>query len=167
MISFLLLTFFYLRYYHPSNGGRWTYSLERFLFHLVIQFQKRLQNEQLYGLIIMCHFSVFCHVSVLWNWKGLFYRGINNCRPTEQHLGESERVFFVNTMLKLIDRGQYSKNEHLSETVAAATSILSYVEPSLVLPFVASRFQMALETVSCAWIFFLVEFQKLCGQLHV
>ena len=52
-------------------------------------------------------------------------------------------------MLKLIDRGQYSKNEHLSETVAAATSILSYVEPSLVLPFVASRFQMALETVSC------------------
>lgn len=51
-------------------------------------------------------------------------------------------------MLKLIDRGQYSKNEHLSETVAAATSILSYVEPSLVLPFVASRFHMALETVS-------------------
>ncbi|XP_058787950.1 proteasome activator subunit 4 [Vicia villosa] len=109
------------QYYHPSNGGRWTYSLERFLYHLVIQFQKRLQNEQL---------------------------GINNCRPTEQHLGESERVFFVNTMLKLIDRGQYSKNEHLSETVAAATSILSYVEPSLVLPFVASRFQMALETMT-------------------
>ncbi|MCI08184.1 proteasome activator subunit 4-like, partial [Trifolium medium] len=51
-------------------------------------------------------------------------------------------------MLKLIDRGQYSKNEHLSETVAAATSILSYVEPSLVLPFVASRFQMALETMT-------------------
>ncbi|GAU13463.1 hypothetical protein TSUD_127600 [Trifolium subterraneum] len=103
------------QYYHPSNGGRWTYSLERFLYHLVIQFQKRLQNEQL---------------------------------PTEQHFGESERVFFVNTMLKLIDRGQYSKNEHLSETVAAATSILSYVEPSLVLPFVASRFQMALETMT-------------------
>ncbi|XP_061367392.1 proteasome activator subunit 4 isoform X1 [Gastrolobium bilobum] len=109
------------QYYHPSNGGRWTYSLERFLFHLVIQFQKRLQNEQL---------------------------GTNNIRPTEQHLGESERVFFVNSVLKLIDRGQYSKNEHLSETVAAATSILSYVEPSLVLPFVASRFHMALETMT-------------------
>lgn len=51
-------------------------------------------------------------------------------------------------MLRLIDRGQYSKNEHLSESVAAAISILSYVEPSLVLPFLASRFQMALETVS-------------------
>ena len=55
---------------------------------------------------------------------------------------------FVNVLLKLIDRGQYSKNEHLSETVAAATSILSYVEPSLVLPFLASRFHLALETVS-------------------
>ncbi|XP_020212623.1 proteasome activator subunit 4 [Cajanus cajan] len=109
------------QYYHPSNGGRWTYSLERFLFHLVFQFQKRLQNEQL---------------------------GASNSRPTEQHLGESERVFFVNSVLKLIDRGQYSKNEHLSETVAAATSILSYVEPSLVLPFVASRFRMALETMT-------------------
>ncbi|TKY47091.1 Proteasome activator subunit 4 [Spatholobus suberectus] len=109
------------QYYHPSNGGRWTYSLERFLFHLVFQFQKRLQNEQL---------------------------GTSNSRPTDQHLGESERVFFVNSVLKLIDRGQYSKNEHLSETVAAATSILSYVEPSLVLPFVASRFRMALETMT-------------------
>lgn len=78
----------------------------------------------------------------------LYDRSTNNRRPTEQLLGESERVFFVNSVLKLIDRGQYSKNEHLSETVAAATSILSYVEPSLVLPFVASRFHMALETVS-------------------
>lgn len=54
----------------------------------------------------------------------------------------------MNVVLKLIDRGQYSKNERLSETVAATTSILSYVEPSLVLPFLASRFHMALETVS-------------------
>lgn len=62
-------------------------------------------------------------------------------------------------LLKLIDRGQYSKNEHLSETVAAATSILSYVEPFLVLPFVASRFHMALETVSHFHVMF-------CGFLH-
>lgn len=104
------------QYYHPSNGGRWTYSLERFLLHLVISFQKRLQHEQL-----------------------------NTC---ENNLGRAERTSFVNVLLKLIDRGQYSKNEHLSETVAAATSILSYVEPFLVLPFVASRFHMALETMT-------------------
>lgn len=57
----------------------------------------------------------------------------------------------MNTILKLIDRGQYSKSSNLSETVASATSILSYVEPNLVLPFLASRFHMALETVSSAY----------------
>lgn len=77
-----------------------------------------------------------------------YYRKLNNNRQDEHYLGRSERNFFVKVVLKLIDRGQYSKNEHLSETVAAATSILSYVEPSLILPFVASRFHMALETVS-------------------
>ncbi|GAY37721.1 hypothetical protein CUMW_031230 [Citrus unshiu] len=109
------------QYYHPSNGGRWTYSLERFLFYLVITFQKRLQHEQ---------------------------QKADNNTQAELYLGESERTFFVNVVLKLIDRGQYSKNEHLSETVAAATSILSYVDPSSVLPFLASRFHIALETMT-------------------
>ncbi|KAJ7963489.1 proteasome activator subunit 4-like [Quillaja saponaria] len=108
------------QYYHPSNGGRWTYSLERFLLHLVIQFQKRLLHEQ----------------------------NTINSRRVEHYLGGLERTYFVNSVLKLIDRGQYSKSENLSETVAQATSLLSYVEPSLVLPFVASRFQMALETMT-------------------
>lgn len=75
------------------------------------------------------------------------YRKADNNTQAELYLGESERTFFVNVVLKLIDRGQYSKNEHLSETVAAATSILSYVDPSSVLPFLASRFHIALETV--------------------
>lgn len=109
------------QYYHPSNGGRWTYSLERFLLHLVITFQKHLQHEQ--------------------------QKGEDNDQA-KPYLGKSERSSFVNALLKLIDRGQYSKNEHLSETVAAATSILSYVEPSLVLPFLESRFHMALETTT-------------------
>lgn len=109
------------QYYHPSNGGRWTYALERFLFYLVNIFQKRLQHEQMRK---------------------------NNDKDGKFILQQSDRVSFVKTLLKLIDRGQYSKNEHLSETVASATSILSYVEPSLVLPFLASRFHMALETVT-------------------
>ncbi|XP_047336646.1 proteasome activator subunit 4-like isoform X2 [Impatiens glandulifera] len=109
------------QYYHPSNGGRWTHSLARFLFHLVTVFQKRLQKEQL---------------------------GENDKIQAELCLGPSERVAFVNSVLKLIDRGQYSKNGLLSQTVAATTSILSYVEPSIVLPFLASRFHMALETIT-------------------
>ncbi|KAL0362983.1 UNVERIFIED_CONTAM: Proteasome activator subunit [Sesamum calycinum] len=109
------------QYYHPSNGGRWTYSLEQFLFHLVNTFQKRLQHEQL---------------------------NKNVTEQSELFLAQSDRISFVNTVLKLIDRGQYSKSDQLSETVAAATSTLSYVEPSLVLPFLANRFHMALETMT-------------------
>ncbi|KAK8926304.1 hypothetical protein KSP39_PZI018786 [Platanthera zijinensis] len=109
------------QYYHPSNGGRWTYSLERLLRYLVINFQKRLQDEQLY---------------------------MKDDRQKNLSLGKSERSSFVKTILKLIDRGQYSKTETLSETVAVSTSVLAYVEPSLVLPFIASRFQLALETMT-------------------
>jgi hypothetical protein len=62
-------------------------------------------------------------------------------------LGKEERAVFIKVVLKLLDRGQYSKDDSLAETVSIATSILSYVEPSLVLPFLATNFQLALETV--------------------
>lgn len=109
------------QYYHPSNGGRWTYSLERFLRYLVIYFQKRLRHEQ---------------------------KSAHDSKQVELYLGISERAAFVKVVLKLIDRGQYSKNKSLADTVAAATSVLAYVEPSLVLPFIASRFYLALETTT-------------------
>ena len=80
--------------------------------------------------------------------KYCYSRKADENNQNKLYLGPSERKSFVKTILKLIDRGQYSKNEYLADTVAAATSILSYVEPSLVLPFVAYRFVMALETVS-------------------
>ena len=68
----------------------------------------------------------------------------------EEHdrLGKEERVIFIKVILKLLDRGQYSKDNSLAETVSIATSILSYVEPTLMLPFVATNFQLALETIS-------------------
>jgi proteasome activator subunit 4 len=63
-------------------------------------------------------------------------------------LRKEERAAFVKVVLKLLDRGQYSKDDSLAETVSIATSILSYVEPGLVLPFVATNFQLALETTT-------------------
>lgn len=66
----------------------------------------------------------------------------------QTYLGKEERVVFIKAILKLLDRGQYSKDNSLAETVSIAISILSYVEPTLVLPFVATNFQLALETVS-------------------
>jgi proteasome activator subunit 4 len=109
------------QFYHPSNGGRWTYSLERFLRFLVFYFERRLQHEQLYTMDEKN--KQFC-------------------------LGKEERAVFINVVLKLLDRGQYSKDDSLAETVSIATSVLSYVEPSLVLPFVATNFQLALETTT-------------------
>uniref|UniRef100_I1Q1T8 Proteasome activator subunit 4 n=2 Tax=Oryza glaberrima TaxID=4538 RepID=I1Q1T8_ORYGL len=109
------------RFYHPSNGGRWTYSLERFLRYLVLYFERRLQHEQFEALDDK--HNQFC-------------------------LGKEERCGFVKVVLKLLDRGQYSKDDSLADTVSIATSILSYVEPSLVLPFVATNFQLALETTT-------------------
>jgi proteasome activator subunit 4 len=95
--------------------------LERFLRHLVVYFEKRLQHEQFDATV-------------------------------EEHdqpcLGKEERVIFIKVILKLLDRGQYSKDNSLAETVSIATSILSYVEPTLVLPFVATNFQLALETTT-------------------
>ncbi|KAK1310134.1 hypothetical protein QJS10_CPA08g01897 [Acorus calamus] len=109
------------QYYHPSNGGSWTSSLERFLRHLVNAFQKRINRQEL---------------------------GYVSNQVDEIYMGRSERASFVKVVLKFVDRGQYSKNESLAESVATATSILSYVEPSLVLPFIASRFSLALETTT-------------------
>ncbi|CAL5038172.1 unnamed protein product [Urochloa decumbens] len=109
------------QFYHPSNGGRWTHSLERFLRHLVVYFGKRLQQEQFDTMVD---------------------------ERDQLCLGKEERVVFIKVILKLLDRGQYSKDNSLAETVSIATSILSYVEPTLVLPFVATNFQLALETTT-------------------
>ncbi|XP_066369880.1 proteasome activator subunit 4-like isoform X2 [Miscanthus floridulus] len=109
------------QFYHPSNGGRWTYSLERFLRYLVVYFEERLQHEQ-FGMAVEDH--------------------------DQSYLGKEERSVFVKAILKLLDRGQYSKDSSLAETVSVATSVLSYIEPTLVLPFVAKNFQLALETTT-------------------
>ncbi|KAK6934676.1 Proteasome activator Blm10, mid region [Dillenia turbinata] len=116
------------QYYHPSNGGRGTYSLEPFLLFLVVTFQKHLQHEQ--------HFSLQQHHCNRKKEKDI---------KAELHIGKYERTSFVNALLKFIDRGQHSKNESLTETVATETSILSYVVTSLAIPFLASRFHMAPE----------------------
>uniref|UniRef100_A0A0D9WPL0 Proteasome activator subunit 4 n=1 Tax=Leersia perrieri TaxID=77586 RepID=A0A0D9WPL0_9ORYZ len=109
------------QFYHPSNGGSWTYSLERFLEYLSLYFEKRLRHEQFEAMDDK--HNQFC-------------------------LGKEERAAFVKVVLKLLARGQYSKDDSLAETVSIATSILSYVEPSLVIPFVAINFQLALETTT-------------------
>jgi proteasome activator subunit 4 len=104
------------QYYHPSNGGSWTSSLEQFLKHLVRYFLKRLSQQ----------------------------RG----RESKEQLGEKERSLFVKAMLRLIDRGQYSKTPALASTAASAASALAFVEPYAVLPLLVSRFFSAMDTIT-------------------
>lgn len=112
------------QYYHPSNGGTWTAFLEQFLRYLAFFFLKRLAKEQ---------------------GKRMKGKGADDLTA---FLGVEERVAFVKCMLKLIERGQYSKNGQLARTAADAATNLAYVEPSLVLPLVISGFQTAMDTIT-------------------
>ncbi|KAL2630922.1 hypothetical protein R1flu_015608 [Riccia fluitans] len=112
------------QYYHPSNGGPWTSSLERFLYYLVYYFQKRLAFEQ----------------------RSQCITGVSP--ESNLFLGSAERISFVKALLPLIERGQYSKDGNMSETAASTASMLTYVEPSLVLPLINSRFLTALNTIT-------------------
>jgi proteasome activator subunit 4 len=63
-------------------------------------------------------------------------------------LGISEREDFVRSMLKTIEHDQYSKHESLVRTVVIASSMLSYVEPTIALPFMVSSFHIGLDDMT-------------------
>jgi proteasome activator subunit 4 len=105
------------QFYHPSNGGSWTGSLERLLRCLFCYFLQRLDNEQ------------------------------RRSEKLGSELGPRERAMFVRTLMRLTERGQYSKNVGLANTVGFTSCFLAYVEPALMLPPIISAFQTALESV--------------------
>eukprot|EP00250_Pteridium_aquilinum_P007746 c17405_g1_i1 orf=311-5854(-) len=113
------------QYYHPSNGGRWTSSLERFLRHIVALFLKRLAKED---------------------------RKPSDLRETpSEHaylLTSKERRSFVEIIMRLIERGQFSKSSSLANTAAKAASALAYIEPALVLPLSITSFHTALDSIT-------------------
>lgn len=106
------------QFYHPSNGGSWTVSLERLLRYLFSYFVYRLGKEQ------------------------------RSSEYANSALGPAERSAFVKTLMRLIARGEYSKNGSLAFTVGHAAWLLAYVEPSLLLPYIVSTFDAALDSVT-------------------
>ena len=75
------------------------------------------------------------------------------CRRTEKtglELGPIERGAFVRTLMRLIERGQYSKNGSLATTVGDCACMLAFVEPSVMLPHIVTGFDTALDSVSFA-----------------
>ncbi|KAL2644724.1 hypothetical protein R1flu_012311 [Riccia fluitans] len=112
------------QYYHPSNGGSWTSSLESFLRSLVYYFMKRLASE---------------HLIRAEAGDGLDYA---------HFLGPEERVAFVKLVMRLVERGQYSKNVSLAACSANVAARLTYVEPHVVLPLIVSCFRTAMDTIT-------------------
>lgn len=76
---------------------------------------------------------------------------VMGCRSSEKThvaLGSVERAAFVKSLMRLIERGQYSKNSSLTSTVGSSACLLAFVEPSLMLPYIVSTFDTALDSVS-------------------
>ncbi|KAI5058974.1 hypothetical protein GOP47_0025293 [Adiantum capillus-veneris] len=113
------------QYYHPSNGGQWTSSLEKFLRHTVAFFLKRLAEE-----------------------KRQQFVNSEACSDHAHFLTREEIKEFVAIIVKLIERGQYSKSSSLAYTAAKASSALAYIEPALVLPLSIKCFHTALRSIT-------------------
>jgi proteasome activator subunit 4 len=137
------------RYYHPSNGGSWTQSLERFLHHMVNNFLKRLAKEQRYlkNFHFLC-FKCFPLTLILIDVSRERTSLPEIHSKMQFHLMNNERKTFVEAVTRLIERGKFSKNSSLARTAAMVSSSLAYIEPSLMLSSSISQFQTALDSVS-------------------
>eukprot|EP00873_Tetraselmis_striata_P045158 jgi/Tetstr1/465422/TSEL_010106.t1 len=124
------------QYFHPSNGGRWTSSLSRFLRHLMDYFTRRLQlDAELRQL----------------REAGRGGEGAAALAPGARRvLPAPVQRRFVRAVLRLAGRAQYSKDNGLMDCACGVLSSAAYVAPDLVLPLVHQRFETAFETVTAA-----------------
>lgn len=53
----------------------------------------------------------------------------------------------MTSVMRFVDRAQYSKSPHMVGQAASAAMGLAYAEPTVVLPLAIARFQQAVETV--------------------
>lgn len=82
----------------------------------------------------------------------------SSARPRPPPLTPELRKAFVTSLMRFIDRAQYSKSAHMVGQAASAAMGLAYVEPTIVLPLAIARFQQAVETVRGALHHWLVPF---------
>eukprot|EP00891_Asterochloris_glomerata_P001540 jgi/Astpho2/1540/fgenesh1_pg.00026_%23_29_t len=114
------------QYFHPSNEGRWTKFLQKFLSGLCKHLMKRLQFE---------------------NSKR---DGSSNDRPLRAPLGREMQRRLAKVILRMADKAQFSKDNDMAIAACSAMSIMAYLAPDLVVPLVQDRFQGALENVTAA-----------------
>ncbi len=91
------------QYFHPSNGGRWTSSLSRFLRHLMENFMKRLALDASKP-------------------RDSFAASKDALRPTEEQrnprlpMSSFLQSRFLHALLRMAGRAQYSKDNTMMET---------------------------------------------------
>ncbi|GAX74187.1 hypothetical protein CEUSTIGMA_g1636.t1 [Chlamydomonas eustigma] len=106
------------QYYHPSNSGKWSRHLGSLLRHLVKTFTKQLAKQG------------------------------SAPEPGMAVLQPDVQSIFVEAMMKLASRAQFSKDHSLSSSACQVLGQLAYLSPDTVVPLVVSRFRSALETTT-------------------
>lgn len=106
------------QYYHPSNGGSWTWDLTIFLKQAVHYFVKFLGRQG----------------------------ARSHSNEDGMTISEGIQARFIQCIVKVAGRSQFAKDHGLVSASCTALSHLAYLAPGLVLPLVVQRFQSALET---------------------
>jgi hypothetical protein len=117
----------------------------------------------------MAHFQMAHHlwIACVLTFSSLLLRKHadeqSSARPRPPPLTPELRKAFVTSLMRFIDRAQYSKSAHMVGQAASAAMGLAYVEPTIVLPLAIARFQQAVETVRDASLSWLVPFLSIEG----
>ncbi|KAL1919118.1 uncharacterized protein VTP21DRAFT_2500 [Calcarisporiella thermophila] len=108
-------------YFHPSNSGRWTSNLTRFLYGLANEFLVRWRKE---------------------------HEDVNCTTPSERRLTPEIRHEFVATLRGITFLGMFGKDTSVVENVHKTLKCLAWLEPSLIFPGLLERVYPSLETLT-------------------
>ncbi|CAJ0924045.1 3081_t:CDS:2 [Entrophospora sp. SA101] len=107
-------------FYHPSNFGRWTYSIVKFLQYLGWEFLKRWTDEQK-----------------------------SDCKtPVSRRLTPEIRRQFVLTLRGVTFLSMFGKDAMSVGSSQASLKYLAWLEPSLIFPGLLERVYPSLETLT-------------------
>ncbi|KAJ3146965.1 hypothetical protein HDU86_008326 [Geranomyces michiganensis] len=107
-------------YYHPSNAGRWSYGLARFLQMLSYHFLRRVRLEAKQG-----------------------------CKtPVKERLTAAMRVEFVSILRPVVYLALFGKDSTSVHCIHQTLKYLAWIEPSHILPGLLERIYPALESLT-------------------
>ncbi|TPX58023.1 hypothetical protein PhCBS80983_g03421 [Powellomyces hirtus] len=107
-------------YFHPSNAGRWSYMLARFLQMLSYHFLRRIRQED-----------------------------AKDCKtPPQYRITPAMRVEFVTTLRPVVYLSLFGKDAASVNCIHNTLKYLAWIEPTLILPGLLERIYPALESLT-------------------